>query len=167
MSRKTIRDWFVIMLLLLFLPKDSRLTFDVRPEDWYGELRIPADEGLVVIGKNSNTERVELGLKGQVKTVSLQADQDKGVVLKDPSHGLPNSILVASAGLRENGDPARVAFMDDKYYFHPGKLSIFTQADLYYSYAFMGFIVGLFMLLGFWIARHGIEQDFEITDKTQ
>src|SRR6266498_800370 len=121
MSKKTIIDWFVVVALLLILPPDSRLTFDTRPDDWYGELTIPAGNRLFVIGKNSNAERVNLGLKNVGGIVTLQARQQEGLRTVGVTYGLPNSVLIADADRAANSDRrSRVAFQNEKYYFQPG-----------------------------------------------
>lgn len=164
MDIKTIRDWFVVLCVLLFLPKDNRLSFDVRPGDWYGEVRIVADDRLLVIGKNSNVERVNLGLRDVSRLVATQEDNTFGVMLGEGAYGLPNSIFVAEASLASNMSRG-VAFSDDKYYFRPGHLSILTQADLYTIYLLIAFLLALFLVLGFVIARYGVDDDFELTGK--
>jgi hypothetical protein len=163
---KTIRDWFVIFLILLFLPKDNPISiFDVRPQDWYGELSMQVNGHLVIIGKNSYSEGVQLGLKGGGEVISLQAGQKEGIRMPDLAQALPESVLVIQASQAQNAGPTRTAMLDSKYYFSPGPLSILTQADLYNAYLIIGLLIAGFMFLGFLIARHGVEDVPEATNK--
>ncbi len=165
MSKKTIIDWFVVVALLLILPPDNRVTFDTRPDDWYGEVVIPAGNRLLVVAKNSSAERIDLGLKKVDRIVTLQGRQQEGLEMNGVTYGLPNSILVADADRAANGDRrGRVAFQGEKYYFLPGSLSLMTQSDLYSSYILMGILVALALLLGFLLARYGVEEEFELID---
>ena len=163
---KTLRDWFIIFMILLFLPKDNSLTkLDMRPEDWYGELQIPVGTQLFIVAKNSGAEKVDLSLAGKSQIISIQSEREEGALSHDPSNGLPESIMVITAERKPENAGTRTAWLDNKRYFKPGRLSILTQSDLYYGYLLVGFLVGGFMVLGFLIARYGVEEKLEPQDK--
>ena len=165
MDKKTIRDWFIFMCLLLFLPKDSKLAFDYRPQDWYGELRLAVGSRLLIIGKNSNADAVELGLNGVTSATVIQDGQSNAADVTGRGVTLPNSVTVIEALRAANDDTRRRAYIGGKYYFTPGPLSILTRADLYNTYLLLAFVVALFMILGFLVARYA-DEDFVLPGKS-
>jgi hypothetical protein len=163
-DKKTIRDWFIFMCILLFLPKESKLAFDYRPQDWYGELRLPVGDRLVIIGKNSNADSVDLGLTDVTAAIAVQDQQPNGADITGRHQALPNSVVVIDALRAPNDDSRRRAYIDGKYYFTPGPLSILTRSDLYNTYLLLAFVVALFMILGFFVGRYG-DEDFVLPGK--
>jgi hypothetical protein len=163
-DKKTIRDWFIFMCLLLFLPKDSKLAFDYRPQDWYGELRLSVGGRLLIIGKNSNADAVELGLNGIATASAIQGQQPNAADVTGRGLALPNSITIIDALRTTNDETRRRAYIGGKYYFTPGPLNILTRADLYNTYLLLAFVIALFMVLGFLVARYA-DEDFALPGK--
>lgn len=159
---RTIVDWFVVLLILLFLPKDNRLMFDVKPEEWFGEVRIPLANRTYVIAKNASDATVELGITATSKVVVLQEGRPYGVELPAGGHALPRSLVLAEVA---KGAPTTEYILGGDDYFHPGRLNILTQADLYNSYLLVALLLGAAMALGFMIARLGVEEEFELPGK--
>lgn len=160
---RTIIDWFVVLLILLFLPKDNRLMFDVKPEEWYGEVRIPLANRTYVIAKNASDSSVELGITPTSRLIVLQEGRSYGVELPAGGRALPRSLVLAEVA---SGAKPTEYLLDGDDYFHPGRLSILTQADLYNSYLLVALLLGAAMVLGFMIARLGVEEDFELPGTT-
>jgi hypothetical protein len=157
MDRKVIRDWFLFLLMLIVFPADSRVAAEIKPEDWYGELQIPVEGKLVVVGKNSTQSLVNLGLKGVTAAYAIQPDRVEGLAHIDPNGGLPNGIVVAEAP-RWSNYANRAVNLDGKHYFSPSALVILTRADLYTAYVAGVFVAILFMVLGFVIAQYSSDE---------
>lgn len=164
-DRKTLRDWFVILMLLLFLPEENRLmVFGTKPADWYGELQIPLNGETLIIAKNARDKSVDLGMIDLKEAFALQVGQNHGISVGDIRRGPPESIIVMRVA-RAGTDTGRRALFSDDYYFEPGPLSVLTEADFYYGYLLVAILIGGFMILGFAIARYGVEENSEAEDK--
>ncbi len=161
-DKKTIRDWFLFIVILLILPTDSRLTYEFRPQDWYGELRIESGERLFVVGKNSSMSAVRHDVQGVSTAVSLQRAQRDGIELTQDGRVLPISVTVMEA--TRLGNEHRRAHLDDSY-FVPGPLSVLTRADLYNTIIALAIVLALFMLLGVLLARFVVDDQSWSTEE--
>jgi hypothetical protein len=162
--KRTFVDWFVVLLILLFLPKDNRLMFDVKPEEWYGEVRITLKDRTYIVAQNASDGGVDLGVSPVTRFVVLQEGRSYGIDLPPNAHVLPRSIVIAE--VPRGYVSSREYFVNASDYFQPGKLSILTQGDLYTSYLLVTLLLGAAMALGFVIARFGVEEEFELPDTT-
>jgi hypothetical protein len=162
--KRTFVDWFVVLLILLFLPKDNRLMFDVKPEEWYGEVRIPLKDRTYILGKNASEGSIDLGVSPVSRLAVLQEGRSYGVDLPPNARVLPRSIVIAE--VPRGAVSSREYFFNANDYFQPGKLSILTEGDLYTSYLLVTLLLGAAMALGFIIARFGVEKEFELPDTT-
>lgn len=161
---KTIRDWFAIALVLLFLPEESGLAMlNTRPQDWYAELHIASGSQVTIIAKNSNSSKIALGFDGKARMVALQQGQSEGVAMPKLEYALPESVAIIQTE-QSIASARRVVFLNDDHYFQPGKLSIFTPSDLYYVYLLVALLIGAFMLLGFIVARCDSEERDQLED---
>lgn len=155
---KTIRDWVIILIVLLIVPNANRIVLvDLKPDDWYGELRIPLPDRVLIVAKNSSNKKVQWGLEPLSQAIALQGGSNHGVLLEDTKHALPKSLSVVTAKRKGEQMQNRNLWFDGDRYFKPGKLSILTQSDLYNSYLVGAILLGGFMALGFMIGRVGME----------
>ncbi len=161
MRVRALAEWFVILLLLLFLPAENRLIlFDTNPEDWYGEVLIGDDTNTVIVAKNATKSQAVDSKTGPARRAAiLQAGQKEGLFLHRLQAVLPESLAVIQVPQGVAGLEDRVVFMDDKYYFKPGRLSLMTRSDFYTSYLLIGGLLAGFLALGFAVARYGLEKD--------
>lgn len=160
MKIKTVAEWFAFFFVLLFLPAENRLIFfDMKPADWYGEFHISGGDTLMVVGKNSNEEKVNLDLPSASRTIIAQDGAAEGLFVDGPSDALPESIVIIESTTYEVELSKRRLMLGDKYYFTPGGLMVLTHADLYTICLMMAALMGAFLVLGFLVARHSTPED--------
>lgn len=167
-SLKTFKEWLVILVFLLILPEENRLIlFDVKPEDWYGEISLASGKDIIVVAKNASKHEVEFNLASVKSVVTLQGSQKYAIDRGPSATGLPESLSIVRAERTPHSIDSRHVTLDSKYYFRPGKMSIFTQSDFYYSYLLIAILASGFMILGFLIAKYGVEPDVGIVGKEE
>src|SRR5437762_2941226 len=126
LNLKILRDWFVLICVLLILPPDNRLSLHTKPADWYCELRTAIGPRAVLLAKNSGTTTIEMNLHATSGSiVSVQPDGLEGVPLTANQGAPPTSIIIADVIAPELLTTSRVT-MANGLPFRPGKLSILT-----------------------------------------
>lgn len=165
-SLKTLRDWFVIICLLIVLPDENRLALHLRPSDRYCELSGAAATRTVVVAKNSGAQSVAMELPSAAEVTVLQSDQQRRLLVKSTTvEAPPSSIVIAelAGGLPLGSE--RIVTMNGRR-FAPGPLSVLTRGDVHAAYLIVIALFALFMMLGFVISRYGVESNFELLDKS-
>lgn len=164
---KTIRDLFLVVIALLFLPYNNRLLmFDTRPEDWYGELTLAKDGEVFIFAKNSSTEKVSTNLPGKFRRLLQRFDQPDVLEVKDGTEVLPLSYsLVVGAHVPANISKRHVNIKGE-YFFRPGPLTVSTVADYYTGFALIGVTLVCFVLLTYSVSSYVNEKSAAFLDKS-
>jgi hypothetical protein len=166
LNLKILRDWFVLICLLVILPPDNRLSIYTRPSDWYCELRAVVGQRVILLAKNSGTSPVDMNLNARAGSmVSMQPGDADGVSLTPSQSAPPTSVVLADVVAPDLVSKSRLAVANGAP-FHPGSLSVLTQGDMQAAYLIVVGLFALFMLLGFVISRFGVEPDFELLEKS-
>lgn len=155
-SAKTLRDWFLVFLALLIFPEENRVAvLDVTPSDLYGEIVLAGQEESYILAKNASPKAVALDLDGPASLVTLQSGQSNAHFNESSGTVMPRSLAIIRTTANSQ-DHDRQALLGGGRYFTPGRLSVMTGADWYYTYLAGGMILGGAILLGFLVARLGV-----------
>jgi len=163
---KIIRDLFLVVVALLFLPFDSRLLLlETKPEDWYGELALMKDGEVFILSKNSSTNKISTGLSGKFRRLLQRFDQTDVLEVKDGVEALPLSYSLV-VGARVPDFAKRRANINGEYFFRPGPLAVSTVADYYTGFTLVGVTLVCFVLLTYSVSSYISEKSAASSDKT-
>ncbi len=154
-SLKTLTQWLVLALVLLYVPEESTLLmFDSEPSDRYGELLIEGADQTVVVSKNAQEELVEWNFLSDFNSISLHGKQSVRYGVSGQSYAPPYSISVVSlaSGQQEAGSSRTVRTRGGTS-FKPGPLMILTRSDIVIFCVLGSLLCGGLIGLGFWIAQ--------------
>lgn len=151
---ETIRDLFLIVVALLFLPYESRLIlFDTKPEDWYGEIRISSGKEVIILAKNSGEKKVVFEVPVVRRQLFQHFDQEEAQELKEAGV-LPFSYSVLLGQADKAQMTNRKVSIDGERLFSPAPLGVATRADYHIGFVLIAVVVGAFSVLAFVIATY-------------
>lgn len=154
-TMKTVFQWAVLALVLLFVPEQNRLVvFDSEPGDRYGEFYLTTPGRSIIIAKNSQGEAVEWRIGQSYESVSVQGRRSQLLAVRSQISAPPYSVSVLDvSSIGENEIRSRVVHSDSGSFFHPGPLTLLTRFDLVNLYFLGSILAGGLLGLGFWLAQ--------------
>ena len=145
----TLRDLVLVVASLLFLPQESRmLLFELKPEDWYGELRLQTSEEVYILSKNAGEESVILVGKSPSLHVAKHLDSEISHDLRNANEIPPESVSLIKLNSAAVS-PGRLVKTEAGRFFQPSSLLLSTRADGYLAFILIVILVAVFVALGF------------------
>lgn len=156
---KNIRDALIIVLILIFLPQESRLFwFQHRPDDWYGEVLVTTDTELLIFSKNSSKESMQRDVGNFKSNITwthregLKARNRKDLRIPPSSY----AVIVAERDRRKTS-PREVRVSEDMQ-FDARSLQVTTPAERTLGFLFFVFAILGFVVLSYIVTRYILDE---------